>query len=336
MATRSHILDTLKIINNGFMNIKSGIVLLFLLTILSGCGSDKHRYQGYVEGENIYISSSYSGILKKVFVQRGQRVKKGDLLFKLDDNPQTDGIKQIEGLLMQARELHADLKAPLRPVEIAGIVAQIGQANAQLKLANLRVTRYKELYAKHAIDKDSVDAATEKYEQAGYIKAQYEAKLEKGRSGSRVNQIKAQAGVISNLISKLKARQWELAQKSFYAPADGIIFDTYYQLGEFVLPDKPVAALLTNTGIQIEFFAPVDALATLNLGQTIRFEGDGYKTSHEAVIRYISPEAEYMPPLVYSRENNDKLVFRVKAQIKGNPTAFKPGQPVIVTGPSYE
>ncbi len=56
---------------------------------------------------------------------------------------------------------------------------------------------------------------------------------------------------------------------------------------------------------------------------------------NQATIRYISPKAEYIPPLVYSRENNDKLVFRVKASIE-HPSQFKPGQPVCVYGIKYD
>ena len=302
-----------------------------LTLILIGCGNSDHQsYQGYVAGENIYLASPYSGFLVEVLAGRGQPVRKGQLLYKLDADPQQLLLTEASAGLQQAKQIYNDLKKPKRPEELAAIQAQIEQASAQVKLADLRVKRNQTLYQKHVLDKDTFDASLEHYQESIYLKAQYEANLALAKLGSREDQIKAQQSQIAVLTSKMKQAKWELAQKSIYAPADGVIFDTYFRKGEFVAAQKPIAAVLAPENIRIEFFVPDVGLAALHVGKKITFSCDGCSKNNPAVIHYVSPEAEYVPPLVYSLDNRDKLVFRIKANIS-NPMNFKPGQPVVVT-----
>ena len=118
-------------------------------------------------------------------------------------------------------------------------------------------------------------------------------------------------------------------QKSLYAPDKGIIFDVYYEEGEFVGAQKPLISLLTPNNVHVEFFVPVDNLALIKLGQKITISCFGCPHSTEASISFISPEAQFMPPLVYTRENSDKLVFRIQALFT-KPNEYKVGQPVTV------
>jgi HlyD family secretion protein len=311
------------------MYLKS-ILLIFTIFLVSACGNHNQRqFTGYVEGENIYLASPFYGNLEQLAVMRGQMVKKGQLLFSLDKNPQKINIASIEAELQQAKNTLDDMKKPRREPEIEAIKAQIEQTEALIKLAQIRVNRFQQLYTKQASDKDSLDAAIATLQQQQELKSQYESNLVLAQMGNRDDQIKAQENQVKALSEKLKEAQWELMQKSIYAPEDGQIFDTYYEPGELVAPQQAVLSLLTPETIRIEFFVPVDYLDNIKLGQKITFDCIGGKSGNEAVISYISPEVEYLPPVVFSRENSEKLVFRVKAQIK-DAFLFKPGQPVVV------
>ena len=312
------------------MRIKLLAVFLLVLA-LNSCGYfTSKKYQGYVEGENIYLASPYSGVLMQLDVMRGQKVKKGELLFTLDADPQQIAVKQTEAELLQAQLTLKDLESPRRLPEREAIKAQIAETEAKLELAKIRLRRNKKLYQKAAIDKDAVDAAETTYQGFQQLKLQYQANLALANLGSRENQINAQKAQVKALVSKLNNAKWQLEQKRIYAPADGVIYDTFYRKGEFVGSQQAVLALLTPDNTRIEFFIPVVEVAKIKAGQKIQFTCDGCKNPGEATISYISPEAEYIPPLVYTRENNDKLVFQVKAEMK-NPEDYKPGQPVSVT-----
>lgn len=306
------------------------ILIFMMILLISSCNNNDHQqFAGYVEGENIFLASPFYGVLQKLSVRRGQHVNKGELLFNLDTNPQILNIAQVQAELEQAYSTLADLKKPRRLPEIKAIEAQIEQTNAQIKLANIRVNRYQKLYSKQAIDRDSLDAALATLQQQQDLKLQYESNLALAQLGSRDDQIIAQQKQIDALIAKLNEAKWELAQKTLYAPSSGVIFDTYYREGEFVAAQQSVVSLLTPENIHIEFFLPLDYLAKIKVGQKISFDCDGCAKNNSAVISYVSPDAEYLPPLVYSRDNDSKLVFRIKAYIN-NPSLFKPGQPVMV------
>jgi HlyD family secretion protein len=306
--------------------------LSFMAMFLIGCNNKDHHHQfaGYVEGENIYLASPYFGTLQKLPVQRGELVKKGDLLFRLDPNPQIIHMAQLKAELEQAKNTLIDLKKPKTTPEIEAIQAQIEQVKSQITLAQIRVNRFQKLIDKNAADRDSLDAAIANLQQQHHLKLQYEANLTVAKFGARVDQIKAQESLVDALTDKLREAQWEVNQKTLFSPESGVIFDVYYSEGEFVLAQQPVVSLLPPENIQIEFFVPLDYLTKLRVGQKISFDCDGCNKNNPAIINYISPTAEYLPPLVYSRENNAHLVFRVKASIN-NPLSFKPGQPVMVT-----
>lgn len=307
-------------------------LLMLTLLVLCGCNRNGHyQYQGYVEGENIYIASPYAGILVKKLINRGESVRKDQILFQLDENPEALVVKQREAQLLQAQKNLNDLEKPRRPEEIQAIKDQINQVEAQRNLAQLRVQRFGQLRDKGAIDKDTYDAAVSHLQEVEHQKEQYQANLALAQQGSRTSQIQAQQAAVENASASLRQSQWQLAQKTLTAAADGIIFDTYYLEGEYVPAQQPIASLLSASTLRIEFFVPVLVMNQLKIGQAVTFQCDGCNTSHQAVIRYISPQAEYIPPLVYSDNNVDKLVYRIKASV--NPSEFsslKPGQPVMV------
>jgi HlyD family secretion protein len=306
--------------------------MFFLIALLTACKPQTHQYQGYVEGENLYLSSPYSGRLIHSWVQRGAHVKKGQKLFKLDDNPQILMIKETVSSLNQAKQMFIDLSKPKRKPETEGILAQIAQTDAQITLAKLRYQRNQVLYAKHATDLDSVDAAKEHWLETIELKAQYLANLDLAKLGARENQVNAQKAAMQSIMAKLKQNKWQLSQKTVYAPGNGIIFDTLYYQGEFVPEAKPVMVFLPPKHMRIEFFVPVTQLSFLHLNDRVQFSCDSCNKNdqNEATISYISPTVEYSPPLIYSRENSDKLVFRVKALLK-HPWRYHPGMPVVVT-----
>ena len=309
---------------------KNTLIMFSFLLLLSSCGEDKSQtFQGYVEGDNIYIACPYEGVLIHKFVLQGQTVKKGDLLFQLNNNPEALLISQGKAEVAEAEAALLDLQKPKRALEIDALQDQVKQAEAHLALANLRVKRYQDLYKKQAVELDRLDEMLANKNALQASKAQFQANLDLAKLGARDDQIKTQIAKLQEVKFGLNLGQWKLSQKKLYASADGVMFDTYYQEGEFVAAAKPIAALLPLTSIRVEFFVPAKALPSIQLTQSIQFTCNGCSKTNEAIITYISPEAEYVPPLVYTRANTANLVFRVKAQIT-HPILFKPGQPVSV------
>ncbi|MBB65760.1 MAG: hypothetical protein CMO81_11935 [Waddliaceae bacterium] len=108
------------------------------------------------------------------------------------------------------------------------------------------------------------------------------------------------------------------------------IQDTFYTEGEFIPEGKPVISLLPPENIKVRFFVSQEEFANLSLGQTIKIICDGFKTTIPARISYISPDAEYTPPVIYSVESREKFVFLIEAVPDKYHSSLHPGLPVSI------
>lgn len=310
------------------MSYKLWFVLLFVALI--GCGRSEHHYQGYIESDTLYLSQPFAGVLKHRYVHRGEYVKKGQVLFEIDPDPETFKLEEAKAALAQGQQMLEDLQKSRRVPELDAIKAQIIQVEAEISLAQLRLKRNQTLFNKKVIAPDTLDAAQEYLNERLAQKQQLEANLALAQLGARSNQIEAQVEANKSLAAAIDLAQWSVVQKKIIAPIDGFIFDTFYREGEYVTAAAPVASLLARQDIYIEFFVPLRDLHDLSLGKKMTYTYLKGSDVFHAMVVYVSPKAEYMPPLIYSNDNFDKLVFRIKAKILDQNNVF-PGEPVTVT-----
>jgi len=137
------------------------------------------------------------------------------------------------------------------------------------------------------------------------------------------------AGAALDVFEKEPPAEWRLAQKSVVAPAAGTVQDTFFVEGEWVPAGRPVASILPPGNVKARFYVPEAALATLKLGQAVQISCDGCAAPLRATLSYVSTQAEYAPPNLYSKESRAKLVFLAEARPDGAST-LRPGQPVDV------
>lgn len=305
---------------------------ILMASVISCSNSNNLELQGYIDADYIYLGSANSGNLMHIFVVRGDRVKANQKLFELDPEPQISQLQSAEHTLRQAQATLINTIKGQRTTILAGIEAQISQAKANLALAEIRVAREQKLFQAKAASRDELDQAITTYKAQKDSVAQLEANLAESKLGQREYIIRAQQFTVDAALAQFRQAQWGLNQKTQSAPTDAFVYDTYYRVGEFVGVGNPVVSLLAPQNIYVLFFIPEDALSRIALGQTVTIGCDGCKDTYTAKIRYISPQAEYTPPLIFSRDNNSKLVFRVQAYPNLKQAyLFHPGQPVYVT-----
>lgn len=308
------------------------IPLLFLTcSFLQSCSDNKHTYQGYVASTKTYLSSSFSGRMQKLLVHKGQKVAKDDLIYVLDPEPQIFTLNETKALYRQSIANLEDLKKPKREPALDAIKAKITQTESQITLAKLRVNRNQTLFDKKVLAKDSLDASIENLHQLEAKKKQMQADLQLAMLGARSDVIHAQSANVRSLESKIKSLEWIISEKRGYASDDAYVYDTYYVVGELVEKARPIVALINPKNIYIEFFMPYQELKALHLGDKVNYAYMGDKDQHVAKITYISQDAEYVPPLVYSSDNMDKIVFKVKAEPVKLDTDLLSGLPVTIT-----
>jgi HlyD family secretion protein len=299
---------------------------------LSGCGRPApDRVQGYVEGEFVYVGSPLAGTLTDLLVERGRWVKAGEPLFSLESAPEKEARDEARRRLAQARASLADVRKGRRPSEIAALEAQLGQARAALTLSEKELARQERLLAAGAVAAQAADRARAARDQDSQRAAQIEAELATARLGARRDQVAAAEDNARALEAALARAEWSLSQKRQAAPQAGRVFDTLFRPGEWVPAGRPVVVLLPPRNVKVRAFVPQARVGALRLGQPVRVAVDGAREEYAGRVSFISPRAEYTPPVVYSRESREKLVFMVEASFDPGVAAdLHPGQPVDV------
>ena len=288
--------------------------------------------QGYVEGEYVYVASPYGGALTSLSVRRGTQVSAGDPLFALEQASEKAARDEAERKLGEARANLEDRKKGKRPSEIESLRAQLKQAQAALQLSLREVTRQEGLAAvPGAAVELEVDRARSSRDQNQQRVSQLEADLNTALLGSRPDQVVAAEAEVRAKEAALARAAWDLAQKRQVAPKAGLVFDTLYREGEWVPAGRPVVVLLPPTHIKVRAFVSQTRLGAIKLGDSVQVMVDGMQGSIPGTVSYISPKAEYTPPVLYSQGSREKLVFMIEMLFdQAAAVNLHPGQPVDV------
>ena len=306
--------------------------LLLATAALAGCSRETPPlYQGYAEGEFVRIAAPYAGSLALLAVQRGARIESGAALFALDQDSEKAARDEAEQRLKQAGAQLENLKKGKRPTELDAILAQREQARAALKLSDADFARDEKLAQAGFISGQKLDASRTALERDRARLKELEAQLATAKLAARSDEIRAAEAALEAARAALARADWSLAQKSVKAPLAGLVQDTLYVPGEWVPAGSPVVSLLPPQNIKVRFFVPENKVGTLRPGQAVTISCDGCAAPVPATVSYIAPQAEYTPPVIYSKENRDKLVFLVEARpAPADAVKLRPGQPVDV------
>ncbi len=291
-------------------------------------------YQGYVEGEFVYLASSQPGQLAELKVARGQSVSPGALLFVLDSTDEAAALDQARQQMMAASAQRADLSTAKRPEEIRVIEAQRAEAQADATRAATQYQRDQDQFPSGGISQQQLDDARAASESANAKLRELSGQLAVAHLPSRSKQIEAQLASVRAAEAQVAQAQWRFDQKSVHAPQGGLVYDTLYRAGEWVNAGSPVVRLLPPENVKVRFFVPETAVGSLKVGEAVRIHCDGCNKEIGAVLSYISNQSEYTPPIIYSNDNRAKLVFLIEArpQVSDAPK-LHPGEPVAVITP---
>jgi len=309
--------------------------LLLLTALTAGCDNKVEAgLQGYAEGEYVRVAAPFAGKLQNLQVKRGGQVKVGDPLFTLEQLNDEAARREAEERVRNAEAQAADLKKSRRPTEIEAVRAQLAQARASLKLSTTNLARQEQLAAANFVSKSAVDDARAAAERDRAHVAELEAQVATVQLAGRQDEIRAAEANAKAARAALAQADWRLAQKSVKAPVAGLVNDTNYVVGEWVPAGSPVVSLLPAQNIKVRFFVAESMLGAVKVGQTINVRCDGCAAPLAAQVTFISPQAEYTPPVIYSRESRTKLVYLIEARTEPEDAVkLHPGQPVDVTFP---
>ena len=307
---------------------------LAALALLAGCGNNAPAsFQGYAEGEFVLVAAPYGGRLEKRYVNRGEEVEAGKPLFVLEQENEKAARREAEERLRNAEAKAADLVTGRRAPEVDAVRAQEAQARAARKLAERTLQQQKSLYEKGFASEEAFNNARANYERDIAKVEEMEAQIRVARQAvGRDKEIAAARAETEAARAVLAQSDWRLEQRSVAAPMKALVHDTLYSEGEWVGAGSPVVSLLPPGNVKMRFFVPETVVGALTLGQEVKAACDGCPAPIAAKITYVSRQAEYTPPFIYSREQRAKLVFLVEARpALADAMKLKPGQPLDIS-----
>jgi len=267
-------------------------LILSLALLAAACGKPASDVmQGYGEADYLYLSSQDAGIVGEVFVREGDAVAAGAQVFRLDPERLSYGAQSAEA-------------------QRSAAAAAVTTAQAEATLAERNYARGAQLasqgfYPRARLDSDrsARDAANARLAQARREAAA--AGAETGLARERVNDL---AGA---------------------APRAGTIEQIFHRPGEVVAAGQPIVALLPPENMKVRFFAPEEMLSQLRVGETVNVSCDGCDEPVAATISFIAREPQFTPPVIYSLDQREKLVYLVEARFD-RAVPIRPGQPVDI------
>nr|WP_233839424.1 HlyD family efflux transporter periplasmic adaptor subunit [Paraburkholderia sp. ZP32-5] len=307
--------------------------LLALCIVCASCSRQPaNTWQGYVEGEFLYLASSQPGQLTELAVSRGQTVAQNTPLFALEAQNETDAVAQANEQLRAARAQLADLGTGKRAPEVDVTRAQLVQAEADAARAATQYHRDEQQLRAGGIAQSQLDDSRANALSSAARVRELQSQVTVARLPGRIEQVRAQQAQVDAAKAQLGQAQWKLDQKSVHAPHGGLVFDTMYRSGEWVPAGSPVVRMLPPENVKVRFFVPEAVVGSLTPGRHVSIHCDGCAADVPAVLSFVSNQAEYTPPVIYSNESRSKLVFMIEAkpQVADAPK-LRPGQPVTVT-----
>jgi len=286
---------------------RRAVLLALALTACSAKEND--TLAGYGEAQYVYVAPLDGGRLAELAVKEGDVLAAGQLVARLDPERAAAGAAGADAAVSAAR------------ARSAGALAQaVRRADADAALARANLRRSQALHEKGYVAKARLDidvAATRAAEAAAA-----QARAEQRAAGGETRAASAEAQLARTRVDDM----------AIVAPAAGRVERIYRRPGEIVAAGAPVISLLPPANMKVRFFAPQAMLSRLNPGARVSISCDGCAGALPARVSFVASEPQFTPPVIYSLDERDRLVFLVEA-VPDDPSAIRPGMPVSVDVP---
>lgn len=286
---------------------------------------------GNVEVTEVDLGFKTSGRVVELFVEEGQKVKKGDKLAAIDRAEVESQVAQNMAYLNEMQTRLQELKSGSRPQELEQAKANVRYAEAELVKAKKDYDRADILYKNGAVSAQQMDAAKKAYDVATSQHQKALEALSLVTEGPRKEVIKAAENRVRQAEAALRVSEERLRDTVINASVAGVILRKNVELGETVAPGVPVYTIGDLEKPWIKVYVKEDKLGLVKLGQKAEVTTDSYPGKvYESIVTYISSEAEFTPKNVQTKEERVKLVFGVKVSVKNINDELKPGMPADV------
>ena len=291
--------------------------IMCLAVLLASCSRSTETAPsiGYVEAEWTYVSAPEAGWITLRPVDEGSLVKSGDMLFQLDRQAQLASLAEAQSRIDQAAAQARNIATGARPADIRALEARLSEARTRLWQARSERDRLAPLVAQGVESQTRGDKAEADYRAAAAAVDVARANIAVAQQPARPEERSAALANTGIVQAAKTGAEYRLSQRSVTAASGGRVQVTFHGVGEFVTPGEPILAFLQDGALKVRFFVPQSRLPQLALGRRVQIKADGLAQPIAGTISFIATEAEFAPPVIYSKDERAKMVFLVEARI---------------------
>ncbi len=314
----------------------TALFISFLGAILPGFGQPATpSWNGYVEANYVYVAAASPGRIEKITVAEGEAAEAGQVVVVLDSAQHRATLAAAEARVAAAEANLQNLTTGSREDEIEVIRAALQKAEADLRLAEENAARSRQLHGEGLAPEARLDRDLATLESAGATVKQLQAELRVAELPARdAQQLQAEANLAAARAESERAHA-DLDDRSLAAPVAGRVERLYFSAGETAGTGTPILALLPADALKVKFYVPGPERPLLEVGARIAVACGGCPEGLTASVSYFASDPQFTPPVIYSREERDRLTFLVEA-VLARGAGLPPGQPVTVSLPDAE
>lgn len=309
------------------------VFLIFLFTvILAGCGNDKEiefiEASGTIESTNITVSSRSAGNIEMINFIEGSKVNAGDTIIIIDHELLEIQLQQaIAGKDAVEAQLNLMLKGA-RQEDIIQAEQNLNSAKVNFDVAERDKVRMQNLFDSRSITQKQYEDAVARYD---LMSAQHKAAQEnynKVKKIFRPEEIDQSRANLNKAIAGVELLKKNIRDSYVISPINGFLIKTFVDRGESVTPMSSLFKISDLDVVELVIYVSTNELAYVKLGQEADVTIDAFKDKiYKGKVTYISPEAEFTPKNIQTKDERTKLVFAVKITIPNDDYDLKPGMP---------
>jgi membrane fusion protein YbhG len=317
-----------------------GVAVLVIAGAMSGCKwpwadqgpSSSILLSGSIEARETDLAFQVPGRIAHLAVDEGDRVAAGQKVASLDPRDYELALARAQADAEVSKASLAVLEAGTRQQELRVAAAAVAQAEAQLKFARAETRRIAQLMPKQLAAQDQMDRAQLQEDVAQATLTQTQQQLALLKEGTRIEEIARARADYRAKQQAVAIAQQQLSYVNLASPAAGDISVRLTENGEVVAPGQAVMRVAAmNTPWVRAYISEMD-LPRVRLGQAAEVRVDGLPGKvFKGRVAFISPEAEFTPKTVETRELRVDLVYRIKVEVDNPDGALKIGMPADVT-----
>ena len=293
---------------------------------------------GTIEAVEVNVASKVSGQLLELAVDEGARVKPGDRLASVDHVALDIQLRQAEAGVDLADAQLSLLVQGARKEDIRQGEAALKQAEASFWIAEGDARRMRELAKTGSVTPKQRDDAEARLTVAAAQRNAAAEALNKVRRLARPEEVRAAEARLAQARAAADLLRKTIGDCEITAPAAGIVTHKAVEAGELVTPGQTIVTISQLDSVYVMIYVTEMELGRVRLGGGAEIKIDAFPDkAFPGKITYISPEAEFTPKNVQTKEDRVKLVFGVKVEIGNTEGLLKPGLPadaLIRVGPS--